>query len=559
MAFGDDNKGRSANSPLVRPWLWVAFAAVLLAGGSLLARMAIRSYFAHRASQFSTFNGGAHEKAAIERKQRAKPAAIIALAPLPDKLPLIDRPGKDAYGYPLSYVDRAALRSLLGHGKYQELTKYLEQFEADAEADFHNEYRIHDAVDAFETPEPSLDANFDAWVAAAPNSFAPWVARGAHRFALGFAQRGAEFAAKTDVDNFKGMEAAFALAFDDFERALRANLRVMPARRDEIRIAFVGAQHRGQVGAMCKLAFEVCPACFQPRVTQQVALEPRWGGSYEQMARAAKAADSKLNPRFRQLQGYELVDRAAVASANDRTGALALNQKAVALGDNVDFLLPLARTLSALDDTTGSLTAISRALEIRPQRTDLLLFRAYLYTRKELRNYEAAYGDMLLALRVDPTNTDGPSTLRDVAQGLDYLAGQARQRGDLSNALRLLDESMDLSPTNDKERRRNAVLTSGFRGTLEEVRALESAAAAAPHDFYAHQRLDYALSQSAQWERIVTMWSSFIVDNPDEGRAYYERAGTYSHMAKRDAAHADATRACELGVSVACARAALPR
>jgi hypothetical protein len=79
---------------------------------------------------------------------------------------------------------------------------------------------------------------------------------------------------------------------------------------------------------------------------------------------------------------------------------------------------------------------------------------------------------------------------------------------------------------------------------------------AAPNDFYAHERFDYALSQSAQWDRIVRMWTAFIAQNPGEGRAYYERAGTYSHMAQPAAARADAARACELGVSVACAQVA---
>jgi len=558
MVFGDGGKRRSASSPLVRPWLWVAFAAVLLASGALLARLAIRNHFARRSPQLTPVDVSAHEKAALERKARVEPAAIVAFAPLPDQLPLIDRSGRDAYGYPLSYVDRAALRSLLGRGKYQELSQYMERFEADAEADFHNEYRIHDAVDAFETPERTLDASFDGWVAATPNSFAPWLARGAHRYALGFAERGEQLAAKTDAENFAGMEAAFALAFADLDHALRLNLRLMPARRNQIRIAFVGSRHRAELDAMCKLAFEVCPACFQPRATQQWALEPRWGGSYEKMARAAKAASPALNPRFRQLPGYELIDRAAVlAAGDDYKGALVLDQQAVALGDNADFLLSRARHLARLDDAAGALEAINRALELRPQRTDLLLFRARLYTRKEFRDYQAAHADMLLALRLDPADSDARALLRTVAQGLDYLAGQAQQRGDLSNALRLLDESMDLFPNNAVEQRRNALLASGFRGTPDELTALERAANAAPHDFYAHQRLDYALSQSAQWQRIVTMWSAFITENPSEGRAYYERAGTYSHMAKPEAARADATRACELGVSVACARAAL--
>jgi len=560
MASGDHGNERASRSLFERPWRWVALLVVFLAADVVIARWVLHWYFARRAAEIPLLDGKAHAKASAERQSRAAPAAHVAPAPLPDKLPLIERPGNDAYGYPLSYVDRAALRALLARGSYAVLSKYLEQFEQEAETDFHNEYLIHDSVDAFETPEQALGESLDAWVAATPDSFAPWVARGAHRFALGFAQRGEEFAAKTDAENFKEMEASFELAFDDLEHALRLNPAVMPALRDEIRIAFAGAKHRTELEALCKRAFKLCKACMQPRVTQQVALEPRWGGSYARMARAASAAKLKRNPRFAQLPGYALIDRAAVAAAaNDQQGALALTQQAAALGDNVDFLLPLARHLTHLDDTAGSLKAINRALEIRPQRADLLLYRAYVYTRPELRDYEAAYRDLLLALRLDPTSPNGSSTLHDVAQGLDYLAGQAHQRGDLSAALRLLDESMDLLPNNATERRRSVLLTSGFHGSPEELTALERAANVAPNDFYAHQRLDYALSQSAQWERILSMWNVFITNNPTEGRAYYERSGTWSHVGKTEAALADARRACELGVSVACALVARGR
>jgi Domain of unknown function (DUF4034) len=558
MGLGDDGRGRSSEAPVVRPWLWVALAAVVFSAGAVLARAAIHYYFVHRPPLFANRGAEAHQKAALEREARVKPAAFVALAPLPTQLPLVERPGKDAYGYPHSYVDRAALRSLLGRGKYQELTTYIEQFQADADADFHDEYFIHDAVDAFETSERALDANLDAWVTATPNSFAPYAARGAHRFAFGYAQRGNDYASETDADNFKGMEAAFALAFDDFEHALRLSARLMPARRYEIRIAFAGSQQRKDLDAMCKRAFEVCPACFQPRVTQQIALEPRWHGNYEQMAAAAKAAKRSLNPRFQQLPGYELLDRAHVlATAKDYKGAITLVQRAVALGPSADFLEDLARDLTRDNDAVGSLKAISEALELRPQLSDLLFYRAYLYTRTETRNYEAAYADMLLGLRLAPADEDGKSSLRYVAQGLGFMAGQAEQRGDLNNAIRLLDESMDLYPNQQVEQRRNAVLTSGFHGTPEELAALEAAANAAPNDFYAHERFDYALSRSAQWDRIVLMWTAFIAHNPGEGRAYYERAGTYSHMAQGAAAQADSVRACELGVSVACARAAL--
>lgn len=122
----------------------------------------------------------------VAREQRTEAAALVSLAPLPVTVPIVERPGRDSFGYPLSYVDTSALRSLLGRTKYRELSTYIEQFQAKAAADFHEEYSIDDGADAFESAERQIEPSLDAWVKATPNSFAPYLARGAHRFALGF-------------------------------------------------------------------------------------------------------------------------------------------------------------------------------------------------------------------------------------------------------------------------------------------------------------------------------------------------------------------------------------
>jgi hypothetical protein len=45
------------------------------------------------------------------------------------------------------------------------------------------------------------------------------------------------------------------------------------------------------------------------------------------------------------------------------------------------------------------------------------------------------------------------------------------------------------------------------------------------------------------------------VRNPNEGRAYPERSGTYFNLHKLQEAKEDAAKACELGVREGCSRA----
>ncbi len=135
---------------------------------------------------------------ARERAQRAAPVAALALAPLPVKSPLVERPGKDEFGYPRSYVDQAALRGLLGRQRYAELNGYVEQFQREFEADFHAEYWANASSEAFLSAEPELGVLLDAWIAATPTSFAPYLARGSHHVAAGFVARGSGWARETD-------------------------------------------------------------------------------------------------------------------------------------------------------------------------------------------------------------------------------------------------------------------------------------------------------------------------------------------------------------------------
>ncbi len=547
MGVGDTSYGRAKERPLVRAWLLVVLSIAVLAG------LAVGAYAVWQGELRSAPAADPKLDAAAGRHERGQPVAEVALQPLPIGAPLVERAGVDADGYPRSYVDKASLKSLLGCAKFRELSAYIEQFERDFEADFHKEYFVSDSGDAFESAEVELGQKLDEWVKATPDSFAPYLARGVHGVSRGFAERGSKFAGETDTDNFKGMNRAFSPAFEDLEHALHINPRVVAALRSEMQIAFSSSRH-SDLDDIAARAFSSCPACFQPRAVLQYGLEPRWGGSYAKMDRAAHAPNPSLNPKFRLLPGYADRDRGQVAAQDGQhDDALAAFERACALGDNPDFLIDKARALTQRNDDVGAVAALSRALELRPQRVDLLFARADAALRGSARNPQAAFEDLLLGLRIAPADPEARSVLPYVAGALQRLGADAQRRNDPHEALRYLDEAFDLAPSGQLEAQRTAALTTGFHGTEAELAALTQAATAAPNDLYAHQRLDYALSTLGRWDPIVAMWSTFITNNPTEGHAYYERSGTYSHLpGMHAAAKADLVRACDLGINPAC-------
>lgn len=538
---------RRAEPPRTRPIFVLLLGGVLL----LVAAPAGTYWWMKRAEARRTASALKGDEAARARRERMGTVAAVALAPLPVKSPLVEREGRDAFGYPRSYVDQGAVRSLLAWKKYAELNGYLEQFQRDFLVDLRNEYFVHDSAEAFSSPEPELGRELDAWVAATPGSFAPYLARGSHLIAVGLAARGTEYVADTDRSNFSAMHGAFAKAQSDLERALSISPRLMTAHRQRMTLAFVGGKPPFREAAAP--AFEACRECFLLRSLEQSALEPRWGGSHRAMEAAALAAPIADNPRLKLLPGYVALDRAdTFIREKQLERALEHVERACALCDNADFLKRKGDILLRQNDVANARAVLTKALELRPSRADLLFDRVQAASQATPPDWRAAFADLTAGLRIAPTHRSGRRLLPYVVRGLTSMGWRAHQQGKAVEALELLDMAADLDPNRDVEGRRVAVLTAGFHGKESEIAALEQAALAAPDDFHSRIRLDYALSQRAEWNRILVMWNEYLARHPGDARAYRERAGTFHRLGRRKESYADAQRACDLGSSAAC-------
>jgi tetratricopeptide (TPR) repeat protein len=100
---------------------------------------------------------------------------------------------------------------------------------------------------------------------------------------------------------------------------------------------------------------------------------------------------------------------------------------------------------------------------------------------------------------------------------------------------------------------------SGAASAHDPVDALRAAVSADPDDFEAHRRLDLALARQGRFDEVVAVWNRYLLTHEDDGRAWLERGGARYHMGQRQKAGEDAQRACELGVTEACQRAAQMR
>lgn len=499
------------------------------------------------------------EEAGRARVERQTKVAEVAPAPLPTALPLAGKEGTDADGYPLQYVDRAALRSLLRAQRYDDLTRYFEQLQSAFEADPKKEYWPHDAAAAFMSAEPELLPLLDGWVSASPKSFAPYLARGAYREHVGFTRRGTAWAAETHEGDFAGMADAHKKGFADLEEALSIRPRAVSAYELEIAIHMANSL-RGEVEKDVEKAARVCPTCLLYRVRMMHALEPRWGGTHEAMAAFAKAAPVAQNKVLRFLPAYIELDQASMLQHDKKYDeAVAATERACSIGDYWKSLLDRGEAYERASDFAKAARDVERANQLRPGEPEVLfpLARAE-YNQK---HWETAGQALITGLRIDPTNHEGRRLRPIVVQGLLYASGEQFRAGHKNESLGLVELAIGLDPDNHQATgQKTWILTGPGPGpNADELEKLKTQAAAAPNDLRAHQALDYALARQRRFPEVVEMWTHYLDANPKDGMAHLERGGAYFNLGRRAEAAADAQAACDLGVNEGCARAKMIR
>lgn len=485
--------------------------------------------------------------------------ALVEVAPLQiddTTTPLVGPIGTDDNGYPTQYVDPEILRAMLTRKRYADLTKYFEQFQDAFEADARHEYWINDAAGAFNSAEPGINAQLDAWVAASPDSFAPYLARGSHWEGVGFARRGSDFMSPSGVLDYKAMNAAFTPAMQDLSRAIVLRPKLIAAKRYQIDIE---AAHggRSRMREILEDSLIDSPASFSIRSKYIAMSTPRWGGSYAEMSDVASAAPVAKNPKLRLLGGYPDMDRANIAvRSKDFPGALATINRACALGDFGDFLLQRAIVHDAAGDPKSGLDDIELALKLRPKVADYLALRSYFQRRNG--DFEGSAHSMIDALRVDPTDDRARNDYPIVVQNTMILIQDAHKAGNDKEAFRLADLGDDLAPSNlDMEQERMWVMSGAEKGAAAGASAAAAAKArgVVPDDINEVRKMDYALSRENKFADILPLWDAYLAKHPNDGRAYLERGGTHYNLGQTDLAGQDALKACDLGVNEGCLRA----
>jgi len=141
---------------------------------------------------------------------------------------------------------------------------------------------IHVAIGAFSDANADTDRVSARWLELAPASAYAHLARANYYRDAAWNARGGKWASETPRESLRRMTDMVDQAVPLFRRAIRIEPRLMPAYAGLLNVAMLDSRPGVEREALTGAAAQD-PACLEIARLRMNALQPRWGGSYEEM------------------------------------------------------------------------------------------------------------------------------------------------------------------------------------------------------------------------------------------------------------------------------------
>jgi tetratricopeptide (TPR) repeat protein len=197
-------------------------------------------------------------------------------------------------------IKRPTLAEIGGRVERGELAQLEAMMDASLQRHFSESDFGEDIHDTFEYLLRSSDAETDqvtaAWLHKAPDSAYANLARAAFYHGSAWKARGGKYVAQTADENLRRMSGFVDQAIPYYEKAIALNPRLIPAYTALVNLGMLDSRRTLRDKAM-DMAAKLDPACIELARDRMRVLEPRWGGSYEQMLAHANHLSTYLERR----------------------------------------------------------------------------------------------------------------------------------------------------------------------------------------------------------------------------------------------------------------------
>jgi hypothetical protein len=179
-------------------------------------------------------------------------------------------------------ADKPSLLSLLKAGEFEHLESATRELQQRFETGAASEIELHNTYKQFYTLNRDALANLDEWKSRIPDSYAAHLIRGAYYRRIAGDLRGGKYTNETPKENLEAMHRYFDLAEVDLAKSLQLTEKPFLSVLHLLNITM----HRGtkhQSHALFLAGERILPHNTLIRNRYFTTLEPRWGGSYDEM------------------------------------------------------------------------------------------------------------------------------------------------------------------------------------------------------------------------------------------------------------------------------------
>lgn len=294
---------------------------------------------------------------------------------------------KDRFHYVSKNYDH--FLSLLQSRDFARLNSELSTLQEAPGQDISRETDAEICLNVFFRTDPSLEPLLTAWATETPDAYPPYLARGVYYYARAGEARGTANACATTDVQFAGMEKYLDLSRKDFDRALSIRSDLLMGYCYLLKISKTSPETSLRAKVMMGKVVKLYPYSLNARWAHLGNLQPRWGGTLEEMASFVKDSRDYYdgNPRLALLEGRVDLERGdeRMLFRQDYEGALEYYNKALQHGDHWFLLQQRGYALMWLNRLDEAYADSKAALEMNPYAKESLENKAYcLFNKPEL-------------------------------------------------------------------------------------------------------------------------------------------------------------------------------
>jgi tetratricopeptide (TPR) repeat protein len=272
--------------------------------------------------------------------------------------------------------------ALLNSNQFPELEQRFSALQRDYKDGVITDEGLRAAFRVFYPTDAALEPRYNAWVAQFPKSYVAHLARGIYYKKVAEERRGDEFISNTTDEQLRDMEAFFAKASRDLYASFALDDKPLLSYLHAMDIgAYLGNPDESR--KLLDLSLSIDPRNFVAREKYMSFLEPRWGGSVEQMyAFLDECKKARLSAEhLRALEGIIVADEATrYKEAGDFAAAELGYRKAIAMGRG-ECLQCLAYVLIQQGKFDAVIPVYSQMLLANPDDVVVVSNRALAYMR----------------------------------------------------------------------------------------------------------------------------------------------------------------------------------